>query len=74
MCGKNRVRNGRKLILSKNILITAVESHGSTGGPAHSSHEEEEEEAPKAIPIKTVSCIKLGKHKGKLKQNVTISR
>ena len=47
MCGKNRVQNGRKLILSKNILITAVESHGSIGGPAHSSHEEEEEEAPK---------------------------
>ena len=51
-----------------------IESHGSTGGPVHSNHEEEEEEAPKATPIKTVSCIKLGKHKGKLKQNVTISR
>ena len=51
-----------------------IESHGSTGGPSHSNHEEEEEEAPKAIAIKTVSCIKLGKHKGKLKQNVTISR
>ena len=45
-----------------------IESHGSTGGPAHSNHEEEEEEAPKATTIKTVSCIKLGKHKGKLKQ------
>ena len=51
-----------------------IERHGSTGGPAHSNHEEEEEEAPTATPIKTVSCIKLGKHKGKLKQNVTISR
>ena len=51
-----------------------IESHGSTGGPVHSNHEEEEEEAPKATTIKTVSCIKLGKHKGKLKQNVTISR
>ena len=70
MCGKNRVRNGRKLILSKNILITAIESHGNTGGPAHSNHkeeEEEEEEAPTATPIKTVSCIRLGKYKGKLK-------
>ena len=73
MCGKNRVRNGRKLILSKNILITAVESHGSTGGPAHSSHEEEEEEAPKATSVKTVSCVRLGKYKGKLKQNAIVS-
>ena len=44
-----------------------IESHGSTRGPAHSNHEEEEE-APKATTIKPVSCIKLGKHKGKLKQ------
>ena len=51
-----------------------IESHGSTGGPVHSNHEEEQEEAPNATTIKAVSCIKLGKHKGKLKQNVTISR
>ena len=44
-----------------------IESHGSTGGPAHSNHEEEKEEAPKATTIKTVSCIKLGKHKRKIK-------
>ena len=47
-----------------------LERHSSTGGPAHSNHEEEEEEeeeAPTATPIKTVSCIRLGKHKGKLK-------
>ena len=49
------------------------ESHGSTGGLARSNHEEEEEEAPTATPIKMVSCIRLGKHKGKLKQNVTVS-
>ena len=73
MCGKNRVRNGRKLILSKNILLTAIESHRSTGGPAHSSHEEEEEEAPKATFVKTVSCVRLGKHKGKLNQNAIVS-
>ena len=40
----------------------------STGGPAHSSHEEEEE-APTATSVKTVSCVKLNKHKSKVKQN-----
>ena len=53
-------------------LPLVTESHGSTGGPAH-SNDEEEEETPTATPIKTVSCIRLGKHKGKLKQNVTVS-
>ena len=44
----------------------------STGGPTHSSHEEEEE-APTATSIKTVSCVKLNKHKSKVKQNKTPS-
>ena len=43
------------------------EIHGSTsssGGPEDSNHEEEEEEeAPTATSIKTLSCMKLGKHK-----------
>ena len=62
-----------KLMQKFPIHLRGDESHGSTKGPAHSNHEEEEEEAPTATPIKTVSCIKLGKHKGKLKQNITIS-
>lgn len=53
------------------------EIHGSTsssGGPEDSNHEEEEEEeAPTATSIKTLSCMRLGKHKGKLKQNVIVS-
>ena len=49
-----------------------LESHGSAGGPAHSSHEEEEE-APTATSVKTVSCVKLNKHKEKLKQNAIVS-
>ena len=51
-------------------LPLVTESHGSTGGTTHSNHEEEEEETPTATLIKTVSW---GKHKGKLKQNVTVS-
>ena len=62
-----------KLMWKFPIHLRADESHGSTGGLAHSNHEEEEEEALTATPIKTVSCIRLGKHKGKLKQNVTVS-
>ena len=62
-----------KLMWKFPIRLRADESHGSTGGLAHSNHEEEEEEALTATPIKTVSCIRLGKHKGKLKQNVTVS-
>ena len=50
-----------------------LESHGNTKGPTHSNHKEEEEEAPTTTPIKIVSCIRLGKYKGKLKQNVTVS-
>ena len=40
------------------------EIHGSTsssGGPEDSNHEEEE--APTATSIKTLSCMRLGKHK-----------
>ena len=61
-----------KLMWKFLIRLRGDESHGNTKGPAHSNHEEEEE-APTATPIKTVSCIRLGKHKGKLKQNVTVS-
>ena len=59
-----------KLMWKFAIRLRGDESHGNIGGPAHSNHEEEEEEeeeAPTATPIKTVSCIRLGKHKGKLK-------
>ena len=62
-----------KLMQKFPIHLRGDESHGNTGGPTHSNHEEEEEEAPTATPIKTMSCIKLGKHKGKLKQNITVS-
>ena len=61
-----------KLMWKFPIHLRGDESHGSTGGPAHSNHEEEEE-APTATSIKTVSCIRLGKHKGKLKQKVIVS-
>ena len=54
------------------ICLRGGESHGSTGGPTHSSYEEEEE-VPTATSIKTVSCVRLGKHKGKLKQNTIVS-
>ena len=62
-----------KLMWKFLIRLRRDESHGNTKGPAHSNHEEEEEEAPMATPIKTVSCIRLGKHKEKLKQNITVS-
>ena len=48
------------------------ESHSSIRSPAHSNHKEEEE-TPTATSIKMLLCIRLGKHKGKLKQNVTVS-
>ena len=54
------------------IRLRGDESHSSIGGPAHLNHEEEEE-TPMATSIKTLSCIRLGKHKGKLKQNVIVS-
>ena len=71
--------NGEKKpnITCPTLSCLKSESHsstGSTGSPAHSNHEEEEEdETPTANFIKTLSCIRLGKHKGKLKQNVTVS-
>ena len=52
-----------------------LESHsntGSTGCPEHSKHEEEEG-TPTANFIKTLLYRRLGKHKGKVKQNVTVS-
>ena len=61
-----------KLMWKFPIRLRGDESHDSTGGPAYSSHEEEEE-APKATSVKTVSCVRLGKHKGKLKQNAIVS-
>ena len=66
-----------KLMWKFPLRLRGDESHsstGNTGSPAHSNHEEEEEdETPTANFIKTLSCIRLGKHKGKLKQNVTVS-
>ena len=66
-----------KLMWKFPLRLRGDESHSSTGStrsPAHSNHEEEEEdETPTANFIKTLSCIRLGKHKGKLKQNVTVS-
>ena len=53
-------------------IIHKIESHDNMGGPAHSSHEEEEE-APTATSVKTVSCVKLNKHKSKVKQNAIVS-
>ena len=50
-----------------------LESHDtSTGGPAYASHKEEEE-APTTTSVKTVSCVKLNKHKSKVKQNAIVS-
>ena len=54
-----------------------IESHGSASssrGLEDSNHEEEEEEVPTATSnIKMLSCIRLGKHKAKLKQNAIVS-
>ena len=55
-----------KLMWKFPIRLRGDESHSSTGGPAHSNHEEgEEEETPTATSIKMLSCIRLGKPKGK---------
>ena len=63
-----------KLMWKFPIRFREDESHSSTGSPTHSNHEEEEEdETPTANFIKTLLYIRLGKHKGKLKQNITIS-
>ena len=53
------------------------ESHGSasiSGSGASSPENSNHKEEPTAIPnSKTMSCIRLGKHKAKLKQNATVS-
>ena len=41
-------------------------------GPVHSSHKEEEE-APTATSVKTVSCARLSAHKSKVNQNAIVS-
>ena len=60
---------------------------GSTGCPEHTNHEEEEEEhpnheeeegtpmarTPTANSSRTVSYRRIGKHKGRVKQNATVS-
>ena len=50
-----------------------IERHDTgTEGSVHSSHKEEEE-APTATSVKTVSCARLNKHKSKVKQNAIVS-
>ena len=56
------------------------ESHnniGSIGCPEHTNHEEEEgtptARTPTANSSRTVSYRRLGKHKGRVKQNATVS-
>ena len=60
--------------------VQHIESHSntdSTGCLEHSHHEEEEgtpmARTPTANSIRTMSYRRLGKHKGKVKQNVTVS-
>ena len=55
--------------------VRVYENHsntGSTGNPEHSNHEEEEG-TPTTNFIETLLYRRLGKHKGKVKQNVTVS-
>ena len=64
-----------KLMWKFPIRLRGDESHsntGSTGYPKHSNHEEEEG-TPTANFIKTLLYRRLGKHKGKVKQNITVS-
>ena len=61
-----------KLMWKFPIHLRGDESHDSTEGLAQSSHEEEEE-APTATFVKTVSYVKLNKHKSKVKQNAIVS-
>ena len=68
-----------KLMWKFPIRLRGDENHsntGSTGNPEHSNHEEEEgtptARAPTANFIKMLSYRRLGKHKGKVKQNVTV--
>ena len=69
-----------KLMWKFPIRLRGDESHDtSTGGPACSSHKEEEEaptatsETPTATSVKMVSCARLNKHKSKVKQNAIVS-
>ena len=50
-----------------------IERHDTgTEGSVHSSHKEEEE-APTATSVKTVSCARLCAHKSKVNQNAIVS-
>ena len=50
-----------------------IERHDtSTEGPVCSSHKEEEE-APTATSVQTVSCARLNEHKSKVNQNAIVS-
>ena len=65
-----------KLMWKFPIRLRGDESHGSassSGGPEDSNQEQEEETPTATSNIKTLSCIRLGKHKAKLKQNAIIS-
>ena len=64
-----------KLMWKFPIRLRGDESHSntsSTGYPKHSNHEEEEG-TPTANFIKMLLYRRLGKHKGKVKQNITVS-
>ena len=66
------------------LASASIERHnntGSTGCPEHTNHEEEEEHpnheeeegTPTANSSRTVSYRRIGKHKGRVKQNATVS-
>ena len=71
------------------LASASIERHnntGSTGCPEHTNHEEEEEHpkheeeegtptarTPTANSSRMVSYRRLGKHKGRVKQNATVS-
>ena len=57
----------------KSLTHVITERHDTgTGSPMHSSHKEEEE-APTATSVKTVSCARLCARKSKVNQNVIVS-
>ena len=78
-----------KLMWKFPIYLRGDESHSNTGSTEHLNHEEEEgtpehpnHEEEEGTPtartltansIRTMSYRRLGKHKGKVKQNVTVS-
>ena len=62
------------------LASASIERHnntGSTGCPEHTNHEEEEgtptARTPTANSSRTVLYRRLGKHKGRVKQNATVS-